>query len=313
MVKEMKIDLHTHTNFSDGFLSPEELLSRASNYGIKAIAITDHDTQRAYRNNNIFDLATSLDIELIPGIEFSTQDMSGHKYHILGLMIDFHNTELIGLIDKLENNRISYAQKVVEQLRLDEWSIEIEPLIVAGISITKAHISRLLIENPKNKQKLLDFFGSMPTEGMLTETFLIKEKKYYVSSPDKSLEPGTAIDIIHKAKGVAILAHPAFSVIQGEELVELCNKFRDLHIDGFEAINIQFNKSDNDKRIDLTKEFSLYCKENKLLITGGSDFHHDNIKLMGNFIDLGFHNDDLSVDYSLLSALRAYRKEKYGL
>jgi len=311
MVDIKRIDLHTHTNCSDGLLYPKELLKKAGDYGLVAISITDHDILRAYEDKSIFDYAVSLGLNLIPGIEFSTLDTNGNKYHILGLMIDISNISLIDLIENLQLNRSLYAKKVSKLLCDDGWFIDIGTLVNLKESITKAHISRFLIENPKNKQKLLEYFTHIPSEGELIEFLLIKGKKYYISI-DKSLTPKEAIDVIHNAHGVAILAHPTFNVMQGEDLNELCNKFKNLNIDGFEAINIQFDKSHNDERVDLVKEFSNYAEANNLLITGGSDFHHSNKDLIGNFIDLGFVGDEYLVDISILDKMKKYLVSKYS-
>jgi len=311
MVNIQRIDLHTHTNCSDGFLSPVELLKKAKDYGLVALSITDHDTLQAYEDKSIFNFAISLGIDLIPGIEFSTIDENNNKYHVLGLMIDISNESLISLVDELQNNRLSYAKKVSESLRTDGWFIEIESLLNSKESITKAHISRLLVANIKNEPKLLEYFNTIPSEGELTESLLIKGKKYYIPA-EKSLTPREAIDVIHNARGLAILAHPAFNIIKGEDLNILCDRFKSLNIDGFEAINIQFNKSNNDERVDLVKEFSDYAKNNHLLITGGSDFHHSNKDLIGNFIDLGFVGDEYVVDISILNRIKEYLAIKYS-
>jgi len=309
MVNIQKIDLHTHTNCSDGLLTPKELLKKAKDYGIIALSITDHDILQAYEDKSIFDFAISLGIELVSGVEFSTIDINNNKYHILGLMIDISNQSLISVVEQSQNSRLLYAKKVSELLRSDGWFIEIEGLLNSKESITKAHISRLIIENPKNEKKILEYFKNMPNEGMLIEFLLIKGKKYYIPS-EKSLTPKEAIDVIHDAGGVAILAHPTFNIIQGEDLKVLCERFKSLNIDGFEAINIQFDKSNDDKRVDFVKNFSEYAEANNLLITGGSDFHHSNKDLIGNFIDLGFEGDEYMVDISILKKIKEYLREK---
>lgn len=100
------IDLHTHTNCSDGDYAPAELLRLAKKRGIKTIAITDHDTVDGY-DKELFLLAKELEIELIPGIEFSTIDKeSGQKVHALGLGIDLENKVLREECAQLRTDRI---------------------------------------------------------------------------------------------------------------------------------------------------------------------------------------------------------------
>ncbi len=309
MVNMKYIDLHTHTTFSDGLFTPMDLLDKAKEYNLSVISITDHDTLGAY-DKSVFDYAESLNIQLVPGIELSTQDSSGHKYHILGLLIDLENTHINNLIKDLKSKRISYAEKVCSLLKNDGWSVDSNKLIKNSKEIiTKAHISRSILLDVHNHKKLINIFGIIPSEGKFTEKFLIKGGEYYISNPDK-LDVKKAIDIIHQAGGLAILAHPAFNVMQGEDLVEMCDNFKDIGIDGFEAINIQFNKSKHDERVDLVDSFSNYAKKNGLAITGGSDFHHQSRDLMGNFIDLGFNGDKYKVDELILKNLKNLCKNK---
>lgn len=305
------IDLHTHTNKSDGFLSPLDLLKKAKEYDLRAVAICDHDTLSAYDDKEIFDFAFNLNIELVSGIEFSTEDENKRKYHILGLLIDLSDKELNNLVKDIQYQRVKYAEDVRVLLARDGWFLDLSDHIKRKESITKAHISRGVLGNKLNEEKLKSFFGKIPTEGEFTESFLIKNKPYYLNSKNK-LSPKVAIDIIHKAKGVAILAHPAFNVMNGENLKELCFRFKNLGIDGFEAINIQYNKSMGDVRVDMVFDFAKFAEDNGMLITGGSDYHHSDKKLMGNFVDLGFKNDNYKVGYEILEKLKIFKDKKYG-
>lgn len=306
------IDLHTHTIYSDGFLTPQQLLKRAKNYGLAAIAIADHDTINAYIDKT-FEIASKLGIELVPGIEFSTRDQNSNKYHILGLLIDLKNPDLLKLTKRLKEERIEEATKVSGILKKLGWKIDLEKLLNEPGTITKAHISRAVLKNKENFQKLKEFFkGKMPTEGEFTETFLIKGKPAYLKD-DKPLSPQEAISVIHKAKGLAILAHPSFNIIKGESFSELCEKFVAMGIDGFEAINVQYDKSENDKEVEHIDQFIKFAKDNNLLISGGSDFHHDKQELIGKFIDLGFKNYPRKVPYSILEDLKKEKNKRYSV
>ena len=304
-----KVDLHTHTTFSDGLLTPEKLFEKAKSYKLKAISICDHDTIKAYEDRKTFSCAKRTGIELIPGIEFSTIDKKGAKYHILGFLIDIKNKNLKEFIKRIQKERNSYVEKVCELLNSDGWHIDAKKIIRTNISITKAHISRNLLADKRNQVKIKEHFNKIPSEGEFTETLLIKGKKYFVNDKNK-IKPEEAIDIIHASKGVAILAHPGFNIMGGEKIKNLCDNFKSMGIDGFEAINIQYDKRNKDKRVDYVKEFTKYCIENNLLFTGGSDFHHSNKKLIGKFIDLGFKNDKYSVSYDIVEKLKKYRNQK---
>lgn len=305
------IDLHTHTNISDGLLTPKELIKKASEYGLKAIAICDHDTLGAYDEKSIFNYSKELGVELVSAVEFSSVDEEHNKYHILGLLLDVDNQELRSFVDLIQKERISYAHKVSKILKHNGWKIDLSVYIQKGESITKAHVSRSILSQMQNHTKLVELFGKIPSEGEFIENFLIKGKDYFVES--SKVTPSSAIDIIHKAGGLAILAHPSFNVMKGENFEDLCEKFKNMGIDGFEAINIQFDKSNNDVRFDMVDKFVKFANDNNLLITGGSDYHHSNSALIGNFIDLGFMNDQYKVSYDILNKLKQYKKIQYGI
>lgn len=305
------IDLHTHTIYSDGFLTPEELLNRAKNYNLAAIAIADHDTTNAYTDKTS-KIASKLGVELVPAVEFSTRDENSNKYHILGLLIDLKNPELAKLTKRLKQERVDEAVNVSHLLDKLGWKINLEKLLNEPGTITKAHISRAVLENKENFENLKKFFkGKIPTEGEFTESFLIKDKPAYIKD-DKPLSPKEAIDVIHKAKGLAILAHPSFNVMKGENFNNLCEKFLQLGIDGFEAINVQYDRSENDKEVEHIDQFIKFCQDNNLVISGGSDFHHDKEELIGKFIDLGFKNYPRKVSYSVLEDLKKERNKRYS-
>ncbi|MCX7928705.1 MAG: PHP domain-containing protein [Patescibacteria group bacterium] len=303
------IDLHTHTIYSDGTFTPEQLLNKAKAYGLVAISITDHDTVKAY-SPQLFNLADKLEIELVPGVEFSTRDEDSNKYHILGLLIDLNSADLNNLTNLLNEDRIKEASLVCDLLNSYGWEIDREMLFNEPGTITKAHISRAVLGCEKNRTRLIKEFGKVPTEGSFCEAWLIKGKPAYVSG-QRHLHPKQAIETIKNAKGLAILAHPSFNIMAGEDFNSLCNKFINWGIDGFEAINVQYDRSNGDVEVQHIDEFTKFAREKGLVISGGSDFHHDDESLMGKFIDLGFRNYSRKVPYSVLEELKlAQRRSK---
>ncbi len=301
-MEDKYIDLHTHTNYSDGLFTPRQLLERAKAYNLAAISIADHDTTRAYTSET-FEIAKNLSIELVPGIEFSTRDDDSNKYHILGLLIDLESKDLYKLTHRLNEERIAETKLVCGLLDGLGWNIDQEKLLDEPGTITKAHISRAVLFNEKNKQKLHKEFNKMPTEGEFCEAILIKGKPAYVKG-GHHLHPSEAIETIKKAGGLSLLAHPSYNLIMGESFESLCNKFVNWGINGFEAINVQYDRSNNDNEVQHIDQFINYSKEHNLVISGGSDFHHDNEELIGKFIDLGFKNYDKKVPYSVLENLK---------
>ncbi len=304
------IDLHTHTNCSDGDYAPAELLRLAKKRGVKTIAITDHDTVDGY-DKELFLLAKELEIKLIPGIEFSTIDEeSGQKIHALGLGIDSDNKALREKCARLRADRVKLMGQIAEKLASCGFILRVDELAASGEIITKAHIARDVLANEVNRRRLIKAHGNMPLQGEFIEKWLIKGCPAFVPKA-KPLLTHEAIDIIHQAGGISSCAHPSFNVMKGfsfENMKQLIlrNKF-----DAVEAVNIQYDKENGDQRFDMIREFTQFAKESNLLITGGSDYHSDNHELWGNMPSLGMADEvtrpgrELVDNLNLLIASRA--------
>ncbi|MEJ2546015.1 MAG: PHP domain-containing protein, partial [Calditrichaceae bacterium] len=193
----MSIDLHTHTNFSDGSLSPEALIDIAIEKKIKALAITDHDEVGAI--HPAIQYTKNKPIEIVPGVELSIEyklPAQGHL-HILGLFIDYQNKELKRILDQLKHARYDRIKQMVQKINAMGYNLdfdELEQSIGSG-SAGRPHLARMLIEKGIVKN-IRDAFGK----------FLSKGQPAHV--PKKKLSAEAAIELIHQAGGLAIIAHP---------------------------------------------------------------------------------------------------------
>ena len=149
------IDLHVHTNCSDGELTPYEVIDEAVRNGVKYLSITDHDTVEAY-SDNLYSYARDKGINLINGVEISTKN-GATGIHVLGYNIDIHNKELKNKLFKLRNNRHDYLFRVAQALENLGYKINILELDKID-AVTKAHISKDVIGNEDNHKLLLDSF-----------------------------------------------------------------------------------------------------------------------------------------------------------
>lgn len=258
------IDLHTHTDASDGVLAIEELAELAKNSGLSAIAITDHDTVASARR--IKGLVSG--IEIIPGIELSVYD-DGLDYmdiHVLGLFIDAEDPDLLSTLRRLGHDREEQKKGII--LRLNELGYEIsyeEARAKAKGAFGRPHIAKALLERYPEE------FGSIP------EVFekLLEQGKPAFMSRTSSFGLGEAIGMIHGAGGLAILAHP---MAYRYDVRKLLSDFRSLGGDGIEtyydyASNYPrkgYTKEDNER---LRSELQGMARELGLLESGGSDFH----------------------------------------
>ncbi|HHY91304.1 MAG TPA: PHP domain-containing protein [Clostridiales bacterium] len=243
------IDMHVHTNASDGVLSPREAVEWAARLGLRGIAITDHDTVGGIKEG-LQAAQKCKDFLLIPGIEFSTfyQDT---EVHILGYFIDYQNEKLIRISERIRNARFERITKMIEKLNRLGIDIHVSEVFSAfhdAMSIGRPHIARILIE--KNyAQSIEEAFHKFLEEG----------KPAYVERFKLSVEE--AINLIRDAHGISVLAHPGLldDHVDVKEII-------DLGIQGIEVYHSKHSYEESQFYLDM-------AYKRNLLITGGSDYH----------------------------------------
>ena len=284
----MAIDLHAHTTFSDGSLSPKELIDLAIEKKINVLAITDHDEVGALKA--AIEYAANLPIEIVPGVELSAEyDLPGQGHlHILGLFIDYQNKELTNQLNLLKQARYERIKTMVSKVNTLGYNLdfdELEQNIGKG-SAGRPHLARLLVEK-SIVNDIPEAFSKYLSKGQLA----------YVSK--KKLSTQSAINLIHNAGGLAIIAHPfsiGFSTYpeMGREILKL----KAIGLDGVEAYYTSHN-------VYLTRWLLDFAQENNLLISGGSDFHGD----PRPDIELGTGFGNLNVPYSVYKKLLEHFKQ----
>ena len=275
-----QIDLHMHTNKSDGALTPKQIIDEAVKANLQAISITDHDTIDAYKDETI-KYAKEQGIELIVGVEISTKsDRCG--IHVLGYNFNLNNEEFKQKLDKIRNARHDYLKAVAKKLEALNYKINVEELDKIK-SVTKAHISKDIIENEANKSELLKQFGHIPNKGEFIETIMNENCPAYVQKV--TVTPEAAAEMIRKAGGIVVLAHPVAYANEDnmtvEEVQQLINKMKP---DGIEAYYIYTNR--NNEYINEIDKWLKLAKDNNLFATIGSDFHMKD----GHHAEIGMNN-----------------------
>ncbi len=293
------IDLHLHTNASDGVLTPERLVEKAKKLGLSSIAITDHDQVSA-----IFPALKEGErqsIEVIPGVELSCYwtEQNRKEFHILGYFIDFENKEFLEKLAFFQNERLNRAKKILKLLADLGYQSDWQDLLkLATGTIGMPHVAKICLENPKNKERLLTDFGPGASVGDFIEKFMIRGKSCYVQKA--GFEPLQAINLIHQVGGVAILAHPCFDLKEGDLIT--IKALKNWGIDGLEAIAPFKTKQQTIKKINY---FSKVARENKLLITGGSDYHG----IDGVGAGIGLLEWGMEINQEILQELKIYHQE----
>lgn len=284
---EKKIDLHIHTNKSDGKLSPMEVIDEALKNNVSTIAIADHDTIDAY-NDELFNYAKERNINLIPAVEISTKTKKC-GIHVLGYNIDLNNEEFKKSLFKLRNARHDYLHNVAKKISSLGYIIDVEGLDKID-SVTKAHIASNVVDNPLNEKLLKENFGYIPSRGEYIETIMNEGCPAYVKK--ETATPSLAAEMIRSAGGKVVLAHPvAYTYEDGITEDDILNLVNEMKADGIEANYIYIHRSDNDKKIDDTKKWIKFANLHNLFTTVGSDFHYDD----GISPLIGLVNEDLNL------------------
>ncbi len=248
-----KVDLHTHTTYSDGALTPKELLDLAKKKGISTIGITDHDTVDGI--DEAIKYGEEIGIEVIPGLELST-DVEGSEVHLLGYFIDYKNNELKNYLQFFRNERTHRAKRIIKKLNSIGLNITFEDVknVSNGSPICRPHIASALL----NKGLVKSFHQAF--NKYIGDDCPAFERKIHVS-------PQSAIKIISDAGGLSFIAHP------GHMKESILKNLISLGIDGIEVIHSSHKKY-------LQKFYKGIVNQYCLLESGGSDFHG------------GFRNDE---------------------
>lgn len=276
------IDLHVHSTESDGTLTPKDLVAEAKKAGLAAFALTDHDTCQGVCK--AMPLAASAGIELIPGIELST-DYHGKEVHIVGLYIDIENEQLLKKTAEYRKCRSERNALMVEALQKEGLSITMEELVAENPDcvITRANIARFLYEH-----------GQIKSVREAFDRYIGDHCKCYVGR--LKVASTDAVRLIKEAGGTAILAHPLLYGLSNTNLQKMIDELKPVGLDGLEAIYSTYTTGEE-------QQMKRLARENGLLISGGSDFHGSNKP----DIALGIGRGHLYIPYSVLETIKAGR------
>lgn len=254
------IDLHCHSYFSDGVLSPDALLSKAIDSKIRMLALTDHDTTEGL--SLLHEAARDHDIQIINGIELSVR-WKKYDVHILGLNIQPDNPNLCELIVRQNENRIARARQIGEQLLNcgveDAYKKASE--IAGHDRVGRAHFAQLLVTE-----------GRVPDMKAAFKRYLGSGRPAYVATSWLSMDE--AVSGIIQAGGQAVIAHPLKYGLTRSKLHELINAFVDAGGVGMEVVSGAMTSAQ-------IMELAGLCQRYNLLASTGSDYHGDTLSYTG--------------------------------
>lgn len=257
---DLRIDLHCHSNFSDGAFSPRDLLEKAKALQVKLLALTDHDTLEGIKvlkeaNNN-----SDNPITIINGLEISTR-WKKYDIHILGLNVVLDNPSLNDLIEKQRLERLNRAKEIA--LRLENVGIQdafAKACSLAGHErLARPHFAQILVNE-----------GKVPDRQTAFKRLLGRGKPAYV--PTSWVSIPEAIEGIHAAGGLAVIAHPLKYHLTRTKLHELIVYFKWAGGDALEVVS-------GEMTVQEVVELGGLCLRFGLLSSTGSDYHNENARI----------------------------------
>lgn len=294
-----KIDLHIHTNCSDGELTPIEVVDKAVCNGVSVISIADHDTVDAY-SDELFQYASSKGIKIIPAVEISTKTKKC-GIHVLGYNFDLQNKTFLDKLKSLRNARHDYLYGVAAKLEELGYVVHTSELDKIE-AVTKAHISLDVVSNPDNKEKLLEVFGHIPEKGEFIETIMNEGCPAYVKK--NTVTPREAAELIRLAGGKVVLAHPvAYKYEDGLVEEDISPLVSNMNADGIESNYIYVNR--NHQKINELDIWNEFAKKNHLHTSIGSDFHRED----GIHPTIGLINESLQLTDKDISSILEWLSE----
>ncbi|MFZ2656879.1 MAG: PHP domain-containing protein [Victivallales bacterium] len=283
----MIIDLHTHSTASDGTCTPSQLLSLASEKGLGAIALTDHDTVSGL-DEFLRDSIEYPDIKVVPGVEISVKHYD-YSIHVLGLFIDYRTDALLKMLSEVRKGRNARNDLIALKLKKQGYDICIEEVneLAGGECPGRPHFASILVKK--------GYFATMQ------EAFdkCLKNGRSGYCKRELPM-PGDAIDVIHAAGGLAIWAHPmSFSDTSRKTISKLMKFFVGKGLDGVEAYYPLFSNEQSAMLLELAEKHGI-------AVSGGSDFHGVNMKN----IELGTGTGTLAVPFSVYEKLVEFHEKK---
>lgn len=275
------IDLHTHSNKSDGSMTPAQLVRHAKEAGLAAISLTDHDCIDGVRE--ALGEGEKIGLEVVPGIEFSAK--SETETHILGYYIDIENTDVLNALEEIKHirtERMAETSRLLKKLGFDVSVEEVLKIAPGGI-VGRAHFAKVMAEKG---------YVSSVKEGF--ESYLASGKPAY--SDRQHLTAGEAVRLIKQAGGLAFAAHLHLMRKPDAELYTFIRELKEEGLDGVEGYYTEYTP-------EMQENYQSLAKNLGLLISGGTDFHAQ----MKPHIRIGTGFGNLKIPYSVLKEIQEKR------
>ena len=279
-MEEKRIDLHTHSNFSDGTATPTQLVTRAKALGLRALALTDHNTSDGLKE--FMEAGKQHDLITVPGCEFSTE-FEGKEVHIVGLFFkEKYWAEINDFVELMHLAKRNSNIVMIDNLRKLGYDVSFEEALALtdGSDFNRAHVARLLMDK-----------GYVSTVSEAFDGLLKAGNGIY--TPAKKITSIAAIRFIKVFGAVSVIAHPLLNLTY-KEMLRFLPQAKEAGLDAIETIYTEFDE-------EMTSMAKLMAEKFELLESGGSDYHGDNKP----GIALGTGRGNLSVPFEFYEKLYA--------
>ncbi len=266
-------DLQSHSLHSDGEFAPAEVVRAAAAAGVELLALTDHDSVAGVEE--ALEEGARAGVRVIPATELSSVDEAYEELHILGYLLHHRDPAFAATLEDLRGDRERRVLAMADRLRAEGFALEDSELRrrqAAGEVLGRPHLAHALLDHPANAQRIAaEGIGSLRE---LFPRYLVPGTPTYVARTRPTV--GEAIELIHRAGGLAVWAHPFWDVQEPAAVREMLERFTVLGIDGVEA----FYPTHTAEQVAL---LCAIAEELDLLTTGSSDFHGSEHKTFAGF------------------------------
>lgn len=269
-----RFDLQAHSTHSDGELPPREVVAEAARAGVELMALTDHDSVAGVEEAQLS--GREHGVRVLAATELSTRHGEREDLHVLGYGIDTSSPQLVDELARFRQQRAQRGDDMAQRLR--DLGFHVDDRVLAerrsaGKSIGRPHLAEAVLAEPRNAERLAR--ERIPDVSAFIASYLIAGTPGFVPRPFPTV--AEAIELIHRAGGAAVWAHPFWDVPDAPDVLELATGFVADGLDGVEAF---YPTHDAEQ----TRLLAGFCEDRDLLATGSSDFHGPGHGLFARFL-----------------------------
>jgi predicted metal-dependent phosphoesterase TrpH len=275
----LHVDLQSHSVHSDGELTPTDVVARAAAAGVTLLALTDHDTVAGV--GEAIAAGERHGVRVVPATELSIVDEAAEDLHILGYGLDHESPELLERLDAYRDDRRLRADRMLARLAelgfaIDEAAIDARR--ADGGPIGRPHLAKAVLGHPDNAERLAA--EGLRDVGDVIRGYLIAGRPAFLGRTMPDVHE--AVDLIHRAGGVAVWAHPFWDIDGPDAVLAVLDRFAAAGIDGIEAFYVTHSAEQTAIAADAGERLGL-------LLTCSADFHGPDHALFSRFLAYELH------------------------